>query len=540
MVPKRGLEPLRPFGQAVLSRSRLPIPPLGQRLESTCYYVAHPNLETLSSLAMAQQKLPTQSQDFPAWYQAVIRDAGMAENGLARGSMVIKPWGYAIWEFVQKEVDERIKATGHENVYFPTLIPTSLLEREAETVEGFAPEVIVATHSGGKQMEDALILRPTSETVIWDTYSRWIQSYRDLPLLYNQWANVFRAEMRSRLFLRTSEFLWQEGHTAHETSSDAVRETLQIMREVYMDVIKNVLKIPGVVGRKSESERFPGAVETITFETMMRDKKALQSCTSHYLGQLFAKTYGVQFQTRDGGLDFAYATSWGISTRIMGAIVMAHGDDQGLRLPSGVAPKQVVIVPIYRNADEQNSVVEKAHSIASDLMSSGIRVKIDDRDEFRPGYKFAEWELKGVPLRVELGPRDLESRSVLVSARTGGGKETVSFEKIVDYVTESLKTYDEELFSQAQSFQKANTLNPKSYDEMKEFLSSCGGFAIAPWNGKADSEAKVKSDTKATIRCLPMDEKELTTFSRIEMPKGAKCIVTGEDATEMAVFAQAY
>ncbi len=495
---------------------------------------------------MAKQTLPTQADDFPAWYQAVIRDAQMAENGLAKGSMVIKPWGYAIWEHIQRAVDDRIKATGHENVYFPALIPESLLEREKETVEGFAPEVIVATHSGGKKMEDALILRPTSETVIWDTYSRWIQSYRDLPLLYNQWANVFRAEMRSRLFLRTSEFLWQEGHTAHETAKDATQETLTIMRDVYIDVIKNILKIPGIVGRKSESERFPGAVETITYETMMRDKKALQSCTSHYLGQLFAQTYGVQFQTRDGGLDYAYATSWGISTRIVGGLIMAHGDDQGLRLPSGVAPKQVVIVPIYRNDDEMGAVIEKAHAIAADLTSSGVRVKVDDRDEYRPGYKFAEWELKGVPLRIELGPRDLESQSVLVSSRLGGEKQTVAFDKITSFVATGLADYDDGLFDQAHEFQQANIYRPTSYDDMKEFLSAANGFAIAPWNGKADSEAQVKADTKATIRCLPMTDEELTAgiesgeFSGAHDVSSEKCIITGEPATEMAVFSQAY
>jgi len=492
--------------------------------------------------------LPKQSEDFPAWYQAVIRDAGMAENGLARGSMVIKPWGYAIWEHIQRAVDDRIKATGHENLYFPTLIPESLLEREAETVEGFAPEVIVATHSGGKKMEDALILRPTSETVIWDTYSRWVQSYRDLPLMYNQWANVFRAEMRSRLFLRTSEFLWQEGHTAHETSQDAIKESLLIMRDVYMDVIQNVLKIPGFVGRKSETERFPGAEQTITFETMMKDKKALQSCTSHYLGQLFAKTYGVQFQTREGGLDFAYATSWGISTRIIGGLIMAHGDDQGLRLPTGVAPKQVVIVPIYKTDEQASAVLEKANAIAEDLNSKNVRVKIDDRDEYRPGYKYAEWELKGVPLRIEIGPRDLESKAVMISSRLGGDKQSVNFDGLTDYVTKALADFDDQLFAESKSFQQENLFTPSNYDDMKDFLSSTSGFAIAPWDGKADSEAQVKKDTKATIRCLPMEDDSFEesfnagNFDNVntKLDKDAKCIITGEPATEIAIFAQAY
>jgi prolyl-tRNA synthetase len=490
--------------------------------------------------------LTKQSDDFPTWYQDVIREAQLAENGLAKGSMVIKPWGYAIWEQIQRAIDDRIKALDHENLYFPQLIPQRLLEKEAETVEGFAPEVIVATHAGGKEMEEALILRPTSETVIWEAYSRWIQSYRDLPLLYNQWANVFRAEMRSRLFLRTSEFLWQEGHTAHETEQDAIKESATIMRDVYTDTFRNELMIPGFVGRKSESERFPGAVETITYETMMRDKKALQSCTSHYLGQLFAKTYGVQFQTRDGGLEYPYATSWGISTRSIGAVIMAHGDDQGLRLPSAVAPKQVVIVPIYRKDEERTEVVEKAQAIARDLSASGLRVKVDDRDEYRPGYKFAEWELKGVPIRIELGPRDLASETAMFATRTGSEKETVSFDKLVVRVNEAIAENDVHLFTQAQQFQQENMYTPSSYDDMRDYLKAGSGFVLAPWNGGAESEAQVKADTKATIRCLPMSDTELDTaiesgaFAGSDPAKGAKCIVTGEPATEMAIFSQAY
>jgi prolyl-tRNA synthetase len=490
--------------------------------------------------------LPKQSEDFPAWYQAVIRDADLAENGLARGSMVIKPWGYAIWEQIQRAVDDRIKATGHENLYFPTLIPEKLLAKEADHVEGFAPEVIVATHSGGKEMEEPLILRPTSETVIWDTYGKWIQSYRDLPLLYNQWGNVFRAEMRSRLFLRTSEFLWQEGHTAHETAADAVKETLTIMRDVYIDTIKNVLKIPSVVGRKSESERFPGAEETITYESMMRDKKSLQASTSHFLGQKFAKAYGVQFQTRDGNMDNPFATSWGISTRIVGGTIMAHGDDQGLRLPSTVAPKQVVIVPIYRNDDESATVSEKANAIAADLTSKGLRVRVDDREEYRPGYKFNEWELKGVPVRLELGPRDIESGAVPMSLRASGEKETVSFNDIATRAVQALEENDAMLYSQAQEFRESNTITPSSYDEMKDFLNGTGGYALVPWDGSAESEAKVKADTKATIRCLPMTEDELSKgiesgeFAAPSIPAGTKCIITGNGAKEMAIFSQAY
>lgn len=490
--------------------------------------------------------LTSQDDNFPQWYQDVIREAELAENGLAKGTMVIKPWGYAIWEHIQRAVDDRIKALDHENLYFPALIPENLLEREAETVEGFAPEVIVATHSGGKELDEPLILRPTSETVIWDAYSRWVQSYRDLPLLYNQWANVFRAEMRSRLFLRTSEFLWQEGHTAHENAQQAIRETATIMRDVYMDTIVNILKIPGFVGRKSETERFPGAVETITFETMMRDKKALQSCTSHFLGQTFAKAYDVQFQTRDGNRDYAYATSWGISTRIEGGTIMAHGDNQGLRLPSGVAPKQVVIVPIYRSDDERTAVVEKSHAIARDLMTSGLRVKVDDRDEKRPGHKFAEWELKGVPVRIELGPRDLASESALFITRTGSEKETVSFDKLVQRINEAIVENDETLFVQAKEFQQSNIHRATSLDEMKQLLNDGDGFVLAPWDGTKESEAQIKSATKATIRCLPMSDEELNhavengAFRGSDLPKGTKCIITGEPATEMAIFSQAY
>ena len=510
------------------------------------YHGENQSWDTLEFSSMALNALPKQSEDFPGWYQAIIREADLAENGLARGTMVIKPWGYAIWEQIQRAVDERIKDLDHENLYFPTLIPQSLLEREADHVEGFAPEVIAATHAGGKELEEALILRPTSETVIWETYSKWIQSYRDLPLLYNQWANVFRAEMRSRIFLRTSEFLWQEGHTAHETKEEAIREAATIMRDVYASTIVNVLKIPGVVGRKSETERFPGADESITFETMMRDKKALQSCTSHYLGQNFAKAYGVQFQSRSGSLEYAFATSWGISTRIVGGVIMAHGDDKGLRLPSAVAPKQIVIVPIYKTDDERTEVLEKAQQIKYDFKVKGIRVKIDDRDEYRPGYKFNEWEQKGVPIRVELGPRDIEAGTALVSIRTQEGKQKVAFDSLVDDLITMLGSYDDTLYSEALAFRESNIFRPNNYEEMKEFLNDGGGLALVPWDGDAKSELQVKNETKATIRCLPMSDLELTQtvetgeFTKGQVDDGAKCIISGNDATEMALFSQAY
>jgi prolyl-tRNA synthetase len=472
--------------------------------------------------------LPKQAEDFPAWYQAVVRDAQMAESSLARGTMVIKPWGYAIWEAIQRAVDDRIKATGHENLYVPTLIPERLLHQEAEHVEGFAPEVAVVTHAGGEQLAEPLILRPTSETIIWETYSKWVQSYRDLPLLYNQWANVFRWELRPRIFLRTTEFLWQEGHTAHETGEEAMAETLRVLHEVYVDTAQKVLRMPVIPGRKSAAERFPGAVETYTMEALMRDGKALQAGTSHYLGQNFAKAYDVTFQGRTGEVEYAYASSWGVSTRLIGALIMAHGDDKGLRLPSTIAPVQVVIVPIYKTDEERTTVLEVADGIVRNL--SGVKVKVDDRDEHRPGYKFNEWELKGVPLRIELGPRDIASGNVTVARRDLLTKDTMPIESVADRVRPLLAEIDATLYAQAEEFREEHTARPESYDELRDFLKAGTGFAIAPWDGDPESEAKVKADTKATIRCL-----------RIE-PGGVEgnCVITGKPATEEAVFAQAY
>jgi prolyl-tRNA synthetase len=345
--------------------------------------------------------LPTQSDDFPAWYQEVVKQAGLAESSFARGTMVIKPYGFGIWEAIQRAVDDRIKATGHQNLYFPMFIPSRLLEREKEHVEGFAPEVAVVTHAGGEDLEEPLVVRPTSETIIWQTYAKWIQSYRDLPLLYNQWCNVVRWELRPRLFLRTTEFLWQEGHTAHETAEEAMQETLRILHDVYLDAYERVMAIPPHAGRKSAAERFPGAVETYSLEALMRDRKALQSCTSHYLGQNFAKAYGVRFLGRQGAEELAYASSWGLSTRAVGAVIMTHGDDKGLRLPPALAPIQCVVVPIYRNDDERARVLEGAARLLDGL--GGIRTHLDDRDDLRPGFKFNDWELKGVPVRIERG-----------------------------------------------------------------------------------------------------------------------------------------
>ncbi|MFZ4584537.1 MAG: proline--tRNA ligase [Acidimicrobiia bacterium] len=474
--------------------------------------------------------LPKQSEDFPAWYQAVVRDAGMAEPSLARGTMVIKPWGYAIWERLQRELDDRIKATGHENLYFPMFIPERLLAREAEHVEGFAPEVAVVTHGGGQKLEEPLVVRPTSETIIWETYGKWLQSWRDLPFMYNQWANVVRWELRPRVFLRTTEFLWQEGHTAHETEAEARAEADRVLHEVYADTVQNIMAMPVILGRKSEAERFPGAVDTLCMEALMRDGKALQAGTSHYLGQNFAKAYDVHFQSREGKNEYAYASSWGVSTRLIGGLIMTHGDDKGLRLPPRLAPQQVVIVPIFKADDQRASVIEAAQSLASSLRAVDVRVKVDDRDAYRPGYKFNEWELKGVPLRIELGPRDLEAGQAVVARRDSGIKETWPLAAFAEKVPALLDEIQQALFDEAFAYRDAHTIRPTSWDEMREYLTATGGFAIAPWDGTAETEAKVKELTKATIRCLPFDDLGVT----------GNDLLSGAPGVATAVFAQAY
>ncbi len=472
--------------------------------------------------------LPKQSEDFPAWYQEVVKQADLAENSLARGTMVVKPYGWAIWERIQAAFDERIKATGHQNLQFPLFIPYRLIEREAEHIEGFAPEIAVVTHAGGEKLEEPLVVRPTSETIIWDTYSRWVQSYRDLPLLYNQWCNVVRWELRPRLFLRTTEFYWQEGHTAHETAEEAMAESRMILSEVYRDVMERVIGLSIRPGRKTEAERFPGAVETFTCEALMRDGKALQAGTSHYLGQNFAKAYGVQFQGRDGDLEYAYATSWGATTRLVGALIMAHGDDQGLRLPPALAPYQAVIVPIYKSDDERARTVEAAEKLVADL--AGLRVKVDDREEYRPGYKFNEWEQKGVPVRVELGPRDLDAGQATVARRDTLAKAPLPLASVAEHVRGLMDTIQDNLYGQAVAFTDEHTLRPKDYAEMRAFLEASGGFAVGGWCGKPECEARVKAETKATIRYLPVDPIEV----------GGACIVDGEPAAEEAAWARAY
>jgi prolyl-tRNA synthetase len=480
---------------------------------------------------MSTAALPSQSTDFPAWYGEVVRRAGLAENSPVRGAMVIKPYGYAIWETIQRELDDRIKATGHENFYVPLLVPASVLAQEGELVEGFAPEVALVTEAGGKKLEEPLAVRPTSEALIWSTYARWVQSYRDLPLLYNQWGNAVRWELRPRLFLRTSEFLWQEGHTAHETEEEARAETLTILHDVYADAIESVLAIPVLRGRKSESERFPGAVDTYTLEALMRDGKALQAATSHYLGQGFARAFDVRYTGRDGSDQYPYATSWGATTRLVGGLVMAHGDERGLRLPPRVAPQQVVIVPIFRE-DDRADVLGAAAAIADELRAAAVRVRVDDRPGYRPGFKFNEWELKGVPLRVELGGRDLAAGSVTVARRDTGAKEQIPVSRIADAIDELLGDVQASLFRAARDERERRTLrDPDGYDELIEYLRDAAGFVAAHWCGRSECEVRVKEGSSATIRCLPLDKEPA--------PSGT-CISCGRTAATTAVWAQAY
>jgi prolyl-tRNA synthetase len=478
---------------------------------------------------MSTSKLPSQEADFPAWYVEVVKRAELAEHGPAKGSMIIKPHGYAMWELTQRALDDRFKATGHENVYFPLLIPMGLLDKEADHVEGFAPQVAVVTRGGGEELEEPLAIRPTSESIIWSTYKRWIQSYRDLPLLYNQWVNVLRWEMRTRLFLRTSEFLWQEGHTAHATADEATAEALQML-EVYRQVAEDVLAIPVHIGRKSAGERFPGAVETYCIEGLMRDAKALQCGTSHFLGQNFAKAYDVTFLNADGVLEHAWATSWGFSTRMVGATIMAHGDGAGLRLPPAVAPIQVVIVPIHRTDEERSAVMPVAERLRADLAAGGIRVRLDGRDQHRPGYKFAEWELKGVPVRVELGPRDVAAERAVLVGRLGGEKEELPLTEVVSGMAARLASIQEALFADALAYREANTHEIKSWDAFATGVEEQGGFWVGAWCGDGACEAEVSAKTKASIRFLPLEPTD----------PGGPCIHCGAAGTEVATWARAY
>ena len=475
------------------------------------------------------QRLPKQSEDFPNWYIEVVKQAGMAEHSLAKGAMVIKPHGYAVWERIQRALDDRFKATGHENLYFPLLFPARLLEKEAEHVEGFSPQVAVVTHGGGEKLEEPLVIRPTSEAIIWSTYANWVQSYRDLPLLYNQWCNVLRWEMRTRLFLRTSEFLWQEGHTVHATREEAEKEARQML-EVYREVAEDVLAVPVLTGRKSPAERFPGADETLTIEALMRDARALQLGTSHNLGQNFAKAYEVKFLDADGEEKFAWGTSWGMTTRTVGAVVMTHGDDRGLRLPPTLAPVQVVIVPIYKSDEERSRVLEVATRVHDEVTGNGARCRVDDRDQHRPGFKFSEWELKGVPLRIEVGPKDVDAGQAVVVDRVSGSKNSLKVSDVGPGIRDLLEGVQRTLYDDALDFRQANTHEVADYDSLVRGIESEGGFWVGPWCGELGCEEKVAIETKATIRCLPLE--------RVD-PDGA-CVVCGKPGAEVATWARAY
>jgi prolyl-tRNA synthetase len=487
--------------------------------------------------------LTPRSENYSQWYNDLVLKAGLAENSAVRGCMVIKPYGYAIWEKMQAALDQMFKNTGHQNAYFPLLIPKSFFSREASHVEGFAKECAVVTHYRLKNAEDGsgvmvdpdakleeeLIIRPTSETIIWNTYKGWVQSYRDLPILINQWANVVRWEMRTRLFLRTAEFLWQEGHTAHATSEEAIAETRQMVN-VYADFAENWMALPVIRGTKSASERFAGAVDTLCIEGLMQDGKALQCGTSHFLGQNFAKAFEVKFLNKAGVLDYVWATSWGVSTRLMGALVMAHSDDNGLVLPPKLAPIHVVIVPIFRSEEELNAIRTEALRIKAELEKAGISVKLDDSENQKPGWKFAEYELKGVPVRLAMGPRDLANRTVEVARRDTLTKEVVSLDAITGHVEKLLVDIQQNIFSRALNFRDNNTTPVNSYEEFKKVLEEKAGFISAHWDGSAETEALIKEETKATIRCIPLEGNQ----------EEGRCMVTGKPSKQRVLFAVAY
>lgn len=493
-------------------------------------------------MAIELKQLTKRSENYSQWYNDLVVKADLAEQSAVRGCMVIKPYGYAIWEKMQRTLDDMFKETGHVNAYFPLLIPKSFLSREAEHVEGFAKECAVVTHYRLKNAEDGsgvvvdpaakleeeLIIRPTSETIIWNTYKNWIHSYRDLPILCNQWANVFRWEMRTRMFLRTAEFLWQEGHTAHATKEEALVEAKKMLG-VYADFAEKYMAVPVIKGVKTAHERFAGALETFTIEAMMQDGKALQSGTSHFLGQNFAKAFDVKFINKENKLDYVWATSWGVSTRLMGALIMTHSDDNGLVLPPHLAPIQVVIVPIYRKQEQLAMVSEKVAGIVEGLKTKGISVKYDDADNKRPGFKFADYELKGVPVRLAIGPKDLEENTAEVMRRDTLGKETVSLDGIVDYVANLLEDIQNNIYTKARNFRDSHIFEANSYDEFKELIEK-GGFVLAHWDGTTETEERVKEETKATIRCIPLDG---------DTTPGT-CIFTGKPSERRVIFARNY
>ncbi|MBR1929810.1 MAG: proline--tRNA ligase [Paludibacteraceae bacterium] len=496
-------------------------------------------------------KLTSRSEDYSKWYNELVVKADLAEQSAVRGCMVIKPYGYAIWEKIQAELDRRFKETGHVNAYFPLLIPKSFLSREAEHVEGFAKECAVVTHHrlkndpNGKgvivdpdaKLEEELIIRPTSETIIWSTYKNWISSYRDLPILCNQWANVMRWEMRTRLFLRTAEFLWQEGHTAHATKEEAIAEA-EKMLGVYAEFAENIMAIPVIKGVKSPNERFAGALDTYCIEAMMQDGKALQAGTSHFLGQNFAKSFDVQFLSKENQYEYVWATSWGVSTRLMGALIMTHSDDNGLVLPPHLAPIQVVIVPIFKKEEDLAQLMTKLQPLADHLKAKGIRVKVDTSDKQTPGFKFADYELKGVPVRLAMGGRDLENNTIEIARRDTMTKETLSLDGIEEHIINLLEQIQQNMYKKALDFRLANTREVNSYDEFKEEIKK-GGFLLCHWDGTPQTEEKIKNDTKATIRCIPSKENILFNGNNTIFQEG-KCMVTGKPSKQRVVFAIAY
>lgn len=478
------------------------------------------------------EKITPRSVDYSRWYTDVVQAADMADYAPVRGCMVIKPYGYALWENIQAALDRRFKETGHVNAYFPLFIPYSFLQKEAEHVEGFSPELAVVTHGGGEELEEPLVVRPTSETIIGYMYSQWIRSYRDLPILINQWNNVVRWEKRTRLFLRTTEFLWQEGHTAHATEQEAIEETLRMLN-VYTDFAVNEAAVPVIPGRKSEREKFAGAVASYTIEAMMGNGWALQAGTSHFLGQNFSKAFDIKFLDQNNEFQYAWTTSWGLSTRFIGGIIMVHGDDQGLILPPRLAPIQVVVVPIWRTDSDKTAILEYAHSVVTELKDAGIRVRLDDREEVSPGYKFNDWEMRGVPLRIEIGPRDVENNQVVFARRDIPGREgksSVARGGLAAQVSEMLKTIQATLLERATRFRDENTHRVESYEEFKEVLATKGGFIRVHWAGTSEDEDRIKEETKATIRCYPL-----------ETPEGrGRCFFTGQETDRIAIFARAY
>jgi prolyl-tRNA synthetase len=489
------------------------------------------------------KNLTTRSEDYSKWYNDLVIIADLAENSAVRGCMVIKPYGYAIWEKMQAELDRMFKETGHQNAYFPIFIPKSYFSKEASHVDGFAKECAIVTHYRLKNAEDGsgivvdpeakleeeLIVRPTSETIIWATYSKWVQSYRDLPLLINQWANVVRWEMRTRLFLRTTEFLWQEGHTAHATKDEAIAESEQMMN-VYAKFLEEFMAVPVIKGLKTESERFAGALETYSIEALMQDGKALQAGTSHFLGQNFAKAFDVKFTDKEGKLDYVWATSWGVSTRLMGALIMTHSDDNGLVLPPNLAPDQVVIIPIYRNEEQLADASEVAEQLMTELRSNGIRVKFDNRDTYKPGWKFNEYEFKGVPVRVAIGPKDVENGTVEIARRDTLSKELVPKKNATDKIVALMTEIQENLYNRAVQYRAENTTVVSGYEEFKEVLDTKGGFILAHWDGTNETEELIKNETKATIRCIPLDDDN----------EPGSCMVTRKPSARKVLFAKAY